>query len=148
LKVEVSFLEIQHRFKFKRVFKELIIGLIRDEKKRLGDINIIFTNNQHILRINKEFLNHQYYTDVITFNYNKRSSLSGDIYISVDQIDINAKSFGVDFGDELLRVIIHGVLHLIGYNDKTEFEKSVMKEKEDFYLCRFKMFEIIESCGF
>lgn len=148
MKVEISFLDVEKRFKVKKVFKELIIALIREENKRLGEINFIFTNNQSILHINREYLNHQYYTDVITFNYNKRSRLNGDIYISVDQIDINAKSYSTDFLDELLRVIIHGLLHLIGYNDKTDFEKGVMKEKEDVYLCRFKKYDIIESCGF
>jgi rRNA maturation RNase YbeY len=148
LKVEISFLEVQKRFRVKKVFKELMIELIREENKALGEINIILTNNQSILEINREYLNHEYYTDVITFNYNKRSRVNGDIYISVDQIDINAKDFRTEFVDELLRVIIHGVLHLIGYDDKTDFEKKAMKEKEDVYLWRFKMFDIIESCGF
>lgn len=148
MKVEISFLEVKNRFTVKKVFKELIIALIREENKRLGEINIIFTNNQYILNINREYLNHQYYTDVITFNYNKRSRLNGDIYISVDQIYMNAKSYRVEFLDEVLRVIIHGVLHLIGYNDKTDFEKRIMKEKEDVYLCRFQKYDIIENCGF
>lgn len=97
----------------------------------LGDINVIFSSNDYLLKINKEYLNHHYFTDVITFNYNDGSKISGDIFVSVDQVEINAVEFGVDFLDELNRVMIHGVLHLIGYDDKDDESQTEMTKMEN-----------------
>lgn len=143
LKVLIHFLEIGHSIIIKKGFEKFLEEVIHKENKRLGEIQIIFTDNKNILEINRSFLNHHYYTDVITFAQSKRNTLSGDIYISVDQVYTNSKLFNVSFLDELGRVIIHGVLHLIGYGDKSENEQSVMRQKEDDYLCWLKKYDLI-----
>ncbi len=96
-----------------------------------GDLSYIFASDQYILEINKQYLNHDYFTDVITFDYTESNIISGDIFISVDRVKENAESFGVNFIDELLRVIVHGTLHLIGFKDKTDIEKQEMTKQED-----------------
>ena len=86
-----------------------------------------------LLKINKEFLQHDYYTDIITFQ-NDTEDISGEIYISIDRVEDNAKAVGTTFENELNRVMVHGVLHLMGYGDKSAEEEAVMRQKEDFYL--------------
>lgn len=110
---------------------------IEKESKHLGDINYIFCSDKYLLTLNKKYLNHNYYTDVITFDYSQSNILSGDIFISIDRVADNAKKYDTVFMTELLRVIIHGVLHLIGYDDKTETDKIIMTSKEDIYLKLF-----------
>ncbi len=101
----------------------------------VGDIAYVFCSDDYILDINKQYLNHDYFTDIITFNYNEGSMISGDIFISIDTVGSNALDFsGGDFDKELNRVIIHGVLHLCGFNDKTEEEKKIMTNKENWAL--------------
>jgi probable rRNA maturation factor len=114
LKIKFSYQGIKNEFTFIADVRKLIVVLIKEEKKKLGEINIVFTSNSKILEINKYYLKHSYYTDVITFNNNKRDIIYGDIYISVDQVIINAKKYNTEIYNELTRVIIHGVLHLIG----------------------------------
>lgn len=145
LEISFSYLDIQKVVVFNNKIKGLISALIENEGKKPGIINYIFTSNQKILEINQTYLDHHYYTDVITFNENKRESIHGDIYISIEQIRLNAKKYKASFEDELLRVMIHGVLHLIGFNDQSESEKIVMREKEDAYLCKFRKFELLEK---
>ena len=99
--------------------------------KKTGNITFIFCNDDEILRINKSYLNHDYYTDIITFDYTEEDCISGDIFISLDTISSNAEKFGVSYEDELHRVIIHGILHLCGINDKTPEERQVMERHED-----------------
>jgi rRNA maturation RNase YbeY len=108
--------------------------LIEEEKKETGDISVIFCSDEYLLEMNKTHLNHDYYTDIITFNYVDDNLISGDLFISVDRVKENAVKFDVSFNEELYRVILHGVLHLVGYNDKTDEEKKVMREKENYYL--------------
>ena len=115
-----------------------IIQLIREESKESGDISVIFCSDEYLLEMNKKHLNHDYYTDIITFNYVEGKLISGDLFISTDRIKENANKFRVSFHEELYRVILHGVLHLIGYNDKTEEQKKVMREKENYYLQKIK----------
>jgi probable rRNA maturation factor len=112
-------------------FERWISFVVENEKFQLGDLNIIFTSNDYLLKINQDFLNHNYYTDVITFNYNIESQISGDIFVSIDQIQINSKELGIEFVNEVSRVMIHGVLHLIGYNDSSESEVREMRKMED-----------------
>ncbi|HCQ29002.1 MAG TPA: rRNA maturation RNase YbeY [Flavobacteriales bacterium] len=111
-----------------------IKNTITSEGKTLGNLNYIFCSDNYILEINKQYLNHNYFTDIITFNYCKDNVVSGDIFISVDTVKSNAKEYKQDYNNELNRVIIHGVLHLLGYNDKSETELFEMRQKEDFYL--------------
>ncbi len=99
--------------------------------KKVGDISIIFTNDSYILEINKQYLKHNYFTDIITFDYSNIDMIVGDIFISVDTVQSNALRFNTTFNDEILRVIIHGVLHLIGFNDKTDKEQQEMSDQEN-----------------
>jgi rRNA maturation RNase YbeY len=100
----------------------------------LGNISLIFCNDEYLKKINIQYLNHDYFTDIITFDYSKKSSVSGDLFISIDRVKENAKDNNVDFMNELYRVIIHGVLHLCGYNDKTEGEKKMIRKKENEFI--------------
>jgi len=121
-------------FKGKRGAKQRIKTLIETENKKAGDINYIFCSDSYLLTINKEYLNHDYYTDVITFDYVNGDTISGDIFISVDRIKENADTYHINFNNELSRVMYHGVLHLCGYKDKTPEEEKVMRAKENYYL--------------
>ena len=111
--------------------------VVRSENKSIGDIVFIFCSDSYLLEMNNNFLNHDYYTDVITFDYVERDIISGDIFLSYERVMENSVVYGVSFDDELHRVMVHGILHLIGYNDKSEEEQLIMKEKEDFYLGEF-----------
>jgi len=138
LKVNVSHQDIEEKIELKSGFRNFIASVIKEEQKKLGEIQFVFTSNRVILEINREFLNHHYFTDVITFSDNRKNLLSGDIYISIEQVRMNAQKYQASFEDEVMRVINQGVLHLIGYDDKSEIERNAMREKEDVYLCRFK----------
>ena len=104
------------------------------ELRKLGDINIIFCSDNYILDVNMKYLQHDYFTDIITFDYCEKDVLSGDLFISVDSVRENALYYGTEFEDELNRVMVHGILHLIGYDDHTEDEVKTMRSKEDCYL--------------
>ena len=108
--------------------------LIINELKVCGDISVIFCSDEHLLEMNKQYLGHDYYTDIITFDYVKDNVISGDLFISYDRIIDNAEKFDNEYVTEIYRVVFHGVLHLIGYNDKTEEEQKMMTEKENYYL--------------
>ncbi|MBB4037108.1 rRNA maturation RNase YbeY [Dysgonomonas hofstadii] len=99
--------------------------------KKVGTIAYIFCNDEKILEVNKQYLQHDYYTDIITFEYNEEDSLFGDIYISLDTVKSNSEQFDTDYNEELYRVIIHGVLHLCGINDKTPEEQECMTRCEN-----------------
>lgn len=101
------------------------------EQKKLGDITLIFCSDEYLLNINQSYLQHDYYTDIITFDYSEDEFISGDLYISVDRVAENAEINNVSFSNELNRVVVHGVLHLCGYKDKSEEEEIVMRKKED-----------------
>ena len=121
--------------------KQFVEDLFKVEKKTLVSINYIFCSDANLLAINQQFLKHDYYTDVITFNLsNNPAVVEGEIYISVDRIRENAQNLGVKLKKELHRVIFHGALHLCGYMDKTTLEKNKMTKAEDKYL-RLYFFE-------
>ncbi len=108
--------------------------VIKTENKKLGEINYILCDDEYLLKVNQDFLDHDYYTDIITFDYVKGKTISGDIFVSLPRISDNAKTLVRDFNSEFHRVLAHGILHLMGYKDKTEEEITVMRQKEDFYL--------------
>ncbi len=114
--------------------KNWIISVIKSENYELENLNVIFTSDNYLLEMNKNYLNHDYFTDVITFDYVENNKLSGDIFISIDRVGENAKNYKVNFLHELNRIIVHGLLHLLGYKDKTKTEKKIMTSKENFYL--------------
>jgi rRNA maturation RNase YbeY len=112
-----------------------IESVIKAENHLLGDINYVFVSDDYLLSLNQKFLDHQSLTDIITFDQSTDPfTISGDIYISIDRIQNNAKAYNQTFERELKRVMVHGVLHLIGYKDKTLEEKSEMRKKEEAYL--------------
>ncbi len=115
----------------KRNLKSWIKFVVESHHKKLGEINFVFASDEYVIEINREYLKHNYFTDIITFNYNSLDLVSGDIFISVDTVKRNANTYSVSFVNELHRVIIHGVLHLIGFDDKTEELQMIMKEQED-----------------
>lgn len=106
--------------------------------RRVGDIGYMFVNDEKILETNKQYLGHDYYTDVITFDYNEGDIISGDIVISIDTVASNAKLYSKSYDDELYRVIIHGVLHLCGINDKGPGEREIMEANEEKALALLK----------
>ena len=108
--------------------------VIKTENKKLGEINYILCDDEYLLKVNQDFLDHDYYTDIITFDYVKGKTISGDIFVSLPRISDNAKTLVRDFNSEFHRVLAHGILHLMGYKDKMEEEITVMRQKEDFYL--------------
>ena len=117
--------------KDKRKIKAWIDAVVEKENLKAGNINIVFTNDEDLREINIKYLSHNYYTDIITFDYSEGNSVSGDIYISVERVQENAEKFHVEKRMEMLRVIIHGILHLTGYNDSDESEKEKMRYMED-----------------
>lgn len=123
---------------FKVVNEQKVLSWIEktilEESFSLGNLNFIFCSDDYLLNLNKEYLNHDTYTDIVTFNYCENNIISGDLFISIDRIKDNSTQLKLSFNSELNRVIIHGVLHLIGYNDKTPEEILEMRAKEDFYL--------------
>ena len=104
------------------------------EMRRIGAVNIVFCSDNYILDVNMRYLQHDYFTDIITFDYCEKDILSGDLFISIDSVRENALFYGVQFADELDRVMVHGLLHLIGYDDHTEEQIREMRAKEDYYL--------------
>ncbi len=126
--------DIAFQFKEKRLTSRWLKFVAESEAKRLGDISVIFCSDNYILDVNIQYLKHDYYTDIITFDYCEGNRLSGDLFISIDSVRENAAFYGTEFADELNRVIVHGVLHLIGYDDHTEEDIAVMRAKENYYL--------------
>lgn len=107
--------------------------IVTDHNKKVDYINIIFCSDDYLLNINQQYLEHDYFTDIITFDYSD-TAIASDVFISVDRIADNASSINVSFQSELYRILFHGVLHLVGYKDKEPADKKLMTEKEDFYL--------------
>jgi rRNA maturation RNase YbeY len=124
--IDVSFPKIK-----RRNASYWIKNVIIQYHKRVGEITYIFCSDEEILRINRQYLNHDYYTDIITFDYTESDTVSGDLFISLDTVNSNAEKFGTDYREELSRVMIHGVLHLCGFKDKTPQEEQQMREKEN-----------------
>lgn len=109
-------------------------NLIISENRKVGDINYIFCDDEYLLQVNRDYLQHDYYTDIITFDYVKGKIISGDIFVSLPRISENADLHHKNFDSEFHRVLAHGLLHLCGYKDKSEMEIEEMRKKEDFYL--------------
>ena len=142
-RLEIFFEDIQPLALRKIILKSYIKHLIINEDKNFGDINIVLCSDNYLLKMNQQYLEHNHYTDIITFSYVEGITISGDLFISFDRIKDNAESYKTEIKNELFRVIFHGILHLVGYNDKTKDEKEVMREKEDYYLERMNFKEII-----
>lgn len=127
--------ELKKRKKLKLFIEDLFLT----EKTEMKEVSIIFCSDQYILKINQEFLSHDYYTDIITFDLTENSNLSkiGEIYIGVDTVLSNTLLLKVDFNEELHRVIFHGMLHLCGYSDISKKDVTAMRNREDYYLSKW-----------
>lgn len=127
--------KIQQKLKIKNWLK----SVIQSEGFALGDVNYVFCSDEYLLKINVDYLDHDYLTDIITFdNSEEEESIDGDIFISIDRVKDNARTFEVSFEHELKRVLVHGILHLCGYLDKTDEEEVLMRSKENHYLQLFE----------
>ena len=121
--------------------EDWIIRVAKTHDRIVGEITYIFCSDDVILRVNRQFLNHDYFTDIITFDNSRGRLIQGDMYISLDTVRSNAEQLGVDYNSELLRVIIHGILHLCGINDKGPGEREIMEANED------KALNLLETAG-
>jgi rRNA maturation RNase YbeY len=122
---------VSFQLKEKNKHKRWINASIKSKDKIPGELAFIFTSNEQLRLMNREYLNHNYFTDVITFDYVERETISGDIFISVDQVNLNAETHGSEPEDEMRRVMIHGVLHLMGFGDRTGAEREEMRKLEE-----------------
>ncbi len=118
----------------RRIINAWIKKVIDSEGKICGNLSFIFCSDDYLLEINRKYLNHDYLTDVITFDYVNGNVIEGDIFLSIDRIKENSKEYNTTFKSELERILIHGVLHLLGYKDKSKADKDLMTFKEDIYL--------------
>jgi len=126
--------DLKFTLKNKTLLKTWISSTIKKKKRGEGQLNFVFCSDEFLLKMNKQYLHHDTYTDIITFDYsseNKTKAISGDIYISIERVIENAEKFSKTFEDELHRVMIHGTLHLLGYKDKSKTEKAEMTKQED-----------------
>ena len=134
MSIRIFYDSAKYRFPAWRKAKIIIEKVIRNENMVLGDLSFIITTDDILKGINKEFLNHNYYTDVIAFEYNLKNVVNGEIYISKDTVKKNKYNYNVSLDEEMFRVMIHGVLHLIGFKDKTAKAKKLMRKMEDRWL--------------
>ena len=134
MNIDFNFTDAEFTFSDLEKVKKWIVHTIETEYCFTGNITYIFCSDNYLLDVNKKYLNHDYFTDVITFDYVKNKVISGDIFISVDRTKENSVVYNVSHETELLRVMIHGVLHLIGYDDLTDEQENEIHSKEDFYL--------------
>ena len=132
--ISYYFQDTDFKFRDRRKTNEWLKLAAESEIRRIGNISIIFCSDNYVLDINQKYLQHDYFTDIITFDYCEGDCLSGDLFISVDSVRENSVEFGTEFKDELNRVIIHGLLHLVGYDDHTEKDIKLMRSKENYYL--------------
>ena len=129
------FFEVQVSLRNRSVLKRFLEDIIKKENRKLEGINYIFCSDKRLLEINRQFLQHDFYTDIITFELSaKHQPINAEIYISIDRVRENARVLRLPFSHELLRVMIHGILHLCGYSDKSPRQQKNMREKEDHYL--------------
>jgi len=134
--------DIKLSFPEKAALKKFIPLIFLQEKKQLNSLSIIFCSDAYLLTLNKEYLQHDYYTDIITFDLSSGAKIDGEVYISIDRIKENSVLHNVSFPEELLRIIFHGTLHLCGYGDKTSFEKQEMTNKEDKCIEQYLTFHV------
>jgi probable rRNA maturation factor len=126
--------EVDFRLKEKAKIRKWILQVVENEYKILGEISYIFCTDTYLLDINQQYLKHNTYTDIVTFDYSEEGKICGDLFISIERVNENAQKFSVNFEHELKRVLVHGILHLCGYKDKSEEDEKAMRAREDYYL--------------
>ena len=124
-----------------RLLIKWLKGVINEYHKKPGFLVVIFCSDSYLIKINREFLQHDYFTDIVTFDYCEKNIVSGDIFISLDRVAENSNLFGVTVNEELLRVIVHGILHLLGFGDSSKDEKIIMRNLESKYILDYKILE-------
>ncbi len=129
--------DLEYTIPNSQAVKKWIKSIVESEKKKIGDIAVVWCSDAFILEVNNKYLKHDYLTDIITFDYCENNTIAGDLIISLDTVRANAKDFGVEFHVEQLRVLAHGILHLCGYGDASDEEIVVMRSKEDFYIEKY-----------
>lgn len=137
MKILIFYDDVYYRLRSGKKIKKLIENILTSESCIPGEINIIFTSDKKLIKINQQFLKHNYFTDVISFSYNQERIINGEVYISLDTVKENAINYNVSLKKEILRVIIHGVLHLCGFEDEDKKKRLVMRAKEDVWIENF-----------
>lgn len=137
MSVRIFYDGIKNKISKPAAIKELVKEVIRNEYRATGDLDFILTTDEELLKINREFLKHDYLTDVIAFNYSSGKIVEGEIYISYETVEKNSLKYGVTVNEELIRVMIHGVLHLCGYDDSTEELREIMRKKENLWIDKY-----------
>lgn len=132
--MKIYYYDVKYRVRDWRKIKSLIIKVISENKYKPGDLNYIVTNDKEIQELNKKYLKHDYPTDVLSFRYSKGQIIDGEIFISIETVKRNSKIYKTTVKNELLRVIIHGTLHLCGFKDRKKAEKEIMRKAEDYWL--------------
>jgi len=132
--VKIYYYDVKYRVRDWRKIKSLIIKVISENKYKPGDLNYIVTNDKEIQELNKKYLKHDYPTDVLSFRYSKGQIIDGEIFISIETVKRNSKIYKTTVKNELLRVIIHGTLHLCGFKDRKKAEKEIIRKAEDYWL--------------
>ncbi len=139
MKLRIFYDESKYRLKSGKKILRLIEKVIRNENKVPGDLNFIFTTDKELIKINREFLKHNYFTDVIAFENNDKRIINGEIYLSIDTVKRNAYNYKISLRKEVIRVMIHGTLHLCGYKDKKKEEKEEMNKRENKWLNKIEI---------
>lgn len=137
MKISIFYDNINYRIKESRKILKLIEKVIRKENKIPGDLSFIITTDSELLKINKEFLKRDTLTDVIAFDYSDKDKINGEIYVSKEKVQINALNYKISLKKEILRVLVHGTLHLCGYDDNSNKERDKMRDKENFWIEKF-----------
>jgi rRNA maturation RNase YbeY len=135
--ISFEFIDVEVPELSSELFSFWLVEAAKNEGKSTGEITLIFCSDEHLLEMNRQYLEHDYYTDIITFDYTEGNEISGDLFISIDRVYDNAEQNEVSRLDELKRVCVHGVLHLCGFGDKSDEEARVMRIKEDYYLDKY-----------
>lgn len=138
MSIRIFYDNVTFRLEGWRETRRIVEKIIRSGDKVPGDLNFIITDDEDLRKINTRYLNHDYFTDVIAFNYTEGNVVNGEVYISIETVKINSRNYKVSLKTELIRVMIHGVLHLIGYEDGNEEEKMIIRKIEDKWLGEFE----------
>lgn len=129
--VSFNFCDVSFNLKHRRILKRWLLGIAKKEQKKINRVHVNFCSDVYLLHINKQYLQKEYYTDIITFDYTKNNQIEGEMFISLDTVRHNAYSLNIPIHEELYRVMAHGILHMCGFNDATNRQQQIMRRKEE-----------------